>query len=447
MLWFKFLNRLVRKYFLLLLASGLIGGIAFLLINRLSPYLPQLVVPTKRIGLVGRYTSLNTLPEEISLLSSYGLTEILPNGRATASAIVARWMIKNDGKEQIFTLKPDVKWQDGSLLKSQEINYQIKGVTFEQTDDGIKIALENPLASLPVFLSQPIYKQKLFFRQSKPLGLGEYQIKKIQFDGSYFKSILLRSQDKKEKINFRFYPNQESLKNGLMLGEVDQIQGVDEIGQLANWQQLDIQPEDEKRNRYTALFFNTRKEPFSQKQFRQALAYAVDKPSKKDRALTPISPLSWAYNNTVKSYSYNPQHAKKLLEGINGLDNLLVKIYVLPELLDDAEAVKKNWQENLGINSEISVTSVIPNPEEFDVYLGFGAIPPDPDQYFFWHSTQERNISGINNPRIDQLLEDGRKTIVLEERKPIYKDFQRFLLEECPAVFLKLPTTYTITRK
>nr|MBP6989849.1 peptide-binding protein [Candidatus Shapirobacteria bacterium] len=68
-------------------------------------------------------------------------------------------------------------------------------------------------------------------------------------------------------------------------------------------------------------------------------------------------------------------------------------------------------------------------------------------QYLFWHSTQKKtNITKINNPRIDKLLEEGRQTFDQQERKNIYQEFQKNLLEECPAIFLKYPIVYTISR-
>jgi ABC-type transport system substrate-binding protein len=62
----------------------------------------------------------------------------------------------------------------------------------------------------------------------------------------------------------------------------------------------------------------------------------------------------------------------------------------------------------------------------------------DPDQYLFWHSTQTKtNLTQTNNPKIDKLLEEGRQTFDQQERKKIYQEFQKILLEECPAIFLK----------
>ncbi|MFA5795842.1 MAG: hypothetical protein WC885_01540, partial [Candidatus Shapirobacteria bacterium] len=74
-------------------------------------------------------------------------------------------------------------------------------------------------------------------------------------------------------------------------------------------------------------------------------------------------------------------------------------------------------------------------------------IPADPDQYTFWHSTQEKtNITHLNNSRIDKLLEEGRLTFNLQDRKKIYLDFQKFLLEESPVIFISYPTIYSVSR-
>ena len=81
--------------------------------------------------------------------------------------------------------------------------------------------------------------------------------------------------------------------------------------------------------------------------------------------------------------------------------------------------------------------------------LAFWKLPADPDQYFFWHSTQVKggNITGLKNVRIDKLLEDGRKTLNPADRKKEYVDFQKILADELPAAFLYYPYSYTVERK
>jgi len=111
-----------------------------------------------------------------------------------------------------------------------------------------------------------------------------------------------------------------------------------------------------------------------------------------------------------------------------------------------AEDIKNSWKDILGINVSITIENQI-DLDNFDALLTYGAITQDPDQYLFWHSTQTNtNITKLNNSRIDKLLEQGRQTSDQIERKQIYQDFQRYLLEESPAIFLSYPTVYTVSR-
>ena len=74
--------------------------------------------------------------------------------------------------------------------------------------------------------------------------------------------------------------------------------------------------------------------------------------------------------------------------------------------------------------------------------------PIDPDQYYFWHSTQtNQNITNLKNVKIDKLLEDGRKVTNIEQRKQIYVDLQKVIADEVPAIFLYYPYSYTVSRK
>ena len=127
------------------------------------------------------------------------------------------------------------------------------------------------------------------------------------------------------------------------------------------------------------------------------------------------------------------------------LNNLSLNIATIPALLLQAEEIASNWRD-LGLKINVQVISGV--PDNFDAFLGILDIPKDPDQYALWHSSQETsNISNYKNPRIDKLLEDGRTITNESERKKIYLDFQRFLVEDSPAAFLYHPTNYTITRK
>jgi peptide/nickel transport system substrate-binding protein len=434
---FKFLQ---RNLFIILL-SILGGSLLFIAQKRISNWYRNLFPQEKRIGVLGRY-NFNDLPEEISSLVSFGLTKLSPNGSPLPAAAKS-WEIENQGKKYTFHLNNAITWHNGSRLKASDVKYKIKGSKISYPNDNtVVFELEDPFSPLPVLVSKPLFKKK-------NTGLGDYKIKKFRFVSNYLSMLELQGREKGGTIIFRFYPNQKALRNAIKLREIDCAKGVGDIKEFEKWKQIEITPYRDTK-RYVALFFNTRKDPFSNKSFRQFLAYGFRKPEAQLRATGPISPLSWAYNKNVKTYQFNPEHARKILKNSN-LKNTTQKIKInittTVELVSWAEKIKEDWKKYLGIESDIQVVPVISKLNDFDAILGYGVSPDDPDQYYFWHTDQPGNITGYSNPRIDKLLEEGRRVFTKEERKKIYQDFQRFLLEDVPAIFLFHPESNEVCYK
>lgn len=437
----QFTTKLVSRYWKMILTGLVIGSGLFLLITNVANLANRYIPKTTYIGTVGNYR-LNNMPSKISHLISYGLTDIMPNNRATSSAIVSNWTVGNEGKEYTFYLKENLKWQDKTAVKPEQIDYQIEGAEFISGENSVKINLESPFAPFPTLLNEPLFK-------NNKIGLGMYKIKRIKTQAGVISSLLLtNTENSKEQLLIKFYPSESDLLTAFKIGEIDEAWEISDVEKLKKWDNIEIKSENSSAEIYAAAFFNTRKPPFENKRLRQALAYCLEKPSQKDRAISPISPSSWAYNENVKKYEYDPDHGRELFkEGWDPAEKLSFKILTVPELLDWAEKTQIDWQKNLNLDVKIQVTNFIPESNDFDVFLGYGIIPPDPDQYIFWHSTQPSNLTGISNPKIDQLLEEGRKTIDYQERREIYFDFQQTLSEESPVIFLFYPQTFTINRQ
>ena len=84
------------------------------------------------------------------------------------------------------------------------------------------------------------------------------------------------------------------------------------------------------------------------------------------------------------------------------------------------------------------------NVRLFDaVLLGFQFLPPDPDPYPYWHSSQANefgvNFSNYNSPRADVLLEEARLTSDLSLRRDLYQEFQTLFAEQVPSLLLYQP--------
>lgn len=430
---------LLTRYKFIVALGFLLGIFFFFFIPKIAYFFPQRK-QTETIGLVGRFR-VSEIPLEIQNLISFGLTKLEPDGTPVPS-IAYDWKVEEDGKIYTFFLKDNLYWHDGSKVSASDINYNFQDVSIEISDSRtIRFHLKEPFSPFPEVVSRPVFKKGF-------IGVGLYKVKKIGRSGQFVETISLVSQDsKKPNLKFHFYPTEEAAKIGFKLGEVRKLQDLSDVDEFSIWKNVKISPVL-RQDRFVGIFLNTQNSYLSEKSFRQALAYATEKTTSKERAYGPLSPLSWAYSEDVKAYNFDLENAKKLLNQARQNDKekkeIVLKLLTVPSLLSEAEKIKNSW-EKLGIMVEIGAFS---EPgEDFDVLLAAQEIPRDPDQYSLWHSTQVGNITHFKSPRIDKLLEDGRRTINKEERKKIYFDFQRFLVEEVPVIFLYYPTTYEISKK
>src|SRR3989344_5506577 len=249
-----------------------------------------------------------------------------------------------------------------------------------------------------------------------------------------------------DSIAYEFSPTLERTKLAFKLGEVDSIIEVLDPKPFDNWKTTTIS-ENVNINQVVTLFFNTQDKVLSEKNLRQALTYAIDKEKLGERAISPISPSSWAYNPQVKKYAFDKTRAKELINDLpkEAKSDLKINLVTTTNLLNVAEQISNDWKE-IGVETRVQVSSIIPS--EFQTFLTIYDIPQDPDQYSIWHSTQitTTNISKYSSARIDKLLEEGRTSLDMDQRKNTYLDFQRFVLEDLPAAFLYHPKYYTIKR-
>lgn len=77
---------------------------------------------------------------------------------------------------------------------------------------------------------------------------------------------------------------------------------------------------------------------------------------------------------------------------------------------------------------------------DYEAILAGEELPLDPDLYAFWHSSQKfdpgGNLALFESPSVDAILEKGRENFDEAERAQLYRDAQKLLLEEAPAIFL-----------
>ncbi len=439
------------KTLLLALLGVLIifGGLFFA--SRYVSYFSQINIPFAKkqtVGLVGAYTQDNLPREVVSKLSS-GLTVLGEDG-SIKPALAESWETLDNGKTYKFTLKKNQHFNNGNDVTSETINYNFADVTVEKPDKyTIVYKLKDAYSPFLVTVSRPVFDKGY-------TGVGDFRIEKVDLNGNFVQSMTLASvKNRQDTVHYEFYPSEEALKMAFLLGEVSEVKGlVTNHYQEASFKTFPNVTVQENANydRLVALFFNTTDGTLSDKKIRIALSYAIpDNFSGGQRAYLPYSPKSTFYNTEVETRKHDINRAKLLLlpsEDASASGQTTapkeLTIQTLRKYKPTADAIATSWKE-LGITTKVEEVDGLPN--SYQIFLGDFSVPRDPDQYTIWHSDQRNNITRYKNLRIDKLLEDGRKTVDPTQRRQLYADFQKYLMEDAPAAFLYFPTEYSVVRK
>lgn len=229
-------------------------------------------------------------------------------------------------------------------------------------------------------------------------------------------------------------------------------------------------------NGYAYLGFNLLDPRFQDRRIRQAMAYAINKREIIEgvllglgqEAVGPYKPGTWWYKADVKTYPFDPERAKALLAEAGwkdrNTDGILVRNgtpFSFTIRTNQGNQVRQQTAEIIqrrlravGIDAKIHIVewaafiNQFIRKKDFEaIILGWG-LGLDPDQYDIWASTQtgpdQLNHISYKNPKVDELLEAGRRTFDEAKRKAFYGEFQDIMAEEQPVVFLYVPDTLPV---
>ncbi len=395
---------------------------------------------SRDIGIVGSFRTDN-LPSEVLDNISEGLTNVSEDGVVHPSA-AKKWEIKDGGKTYIFHLNQNLHFSDGKQVDSYSIRYSFSDVKIERPDKWTLVfkLKESYSPFLLTVSNRKIFKDNL-------VGIGKGKITDIKVNGGYVQRIDVTLSSK--HISYKFFDTQEALRTAFLLGEIDVITDINSIDFRNNSFKKFNNATIEKKVNYSKLvtiFYDNQNKTLSDKKIRKALSYALPNDFREgQRNFTPYSPKLWANTPIDNPNQQDIEHSRLLLDQVASTSGKLdFTIKTLPQYRDLAQHISESWKA-VGVNTVIETVDSV--PQSFQIFLGEFLVLRDPDQYSLWHSGQPSNISNYRNLRIDKLLEDGRKTISESERKAIYANFEKYLLDDSPASFLYFPYTYTVSRR
>jgi peptide/nickel transport system substrate-binding protein len=207
---------------------------------------------------------------------------------------------------------------------------------------------------------------------------------------------------------------------------------------------------------YWCVQFNLRQPPFDNLQVRQAVAMAIDKEAIHQNVFfgtgevgcSLIPSTHWAYDPSITCPERDVEAAKALMAEAGYGDGLQVSFKFGG---NDAsvespmgEILKQNLAE-IGIDLDLQQMESglwlqeVWLDKKFELTNAQYTREPDPDGLMqsVLRKDGGNNVMGYDNPRIEELFDQGKATLDEAERKPIYSEIIKIMLADMPLVKLQ----------
>jgi peptide/nickel transport system substrate-binding protein len=365
---------IIAAVLVLVILTGLAGA------NRSTP--PERTGDTYVEAMVGSPRFVNPLlatsdtDTDLSHLVYSGLTRVDTSGNLVPD-LASTYSVSPDSKVYTFTLKPDLRWQDGEPLTADDVFFTLgtmlqspdfpgdpmvakpwKGVDIKLLGTlSLRFTLPAPDASFLQYTTLGILPRHLWgstkpaelagspYNQS-PVGSGPWRY--VQAAGSLpsetpvgsaqssglhggvspGEGVLLEPNPyapteglKVSRIWFRLYPTFGAALTGFKLGEVHGLGHIPEENLADVAAVPGVTLHRQTLARYTMLILNVQSPLFDRVETRQALELAINREELSNEvagisvpAANPVLSHSWAYDSSVQPSGYDPAQARRLLD-------------------------------------------------------------------------------------------------------------------------------------
>ena len=412
-------------------------------------------------------------------------------------ALATDWEYLEDENAYLFHLRKGVTWHDGEKFTADDVaftyNYvkehpswwvDLKSLKQAEVLDEytVKIYLNEryapflnndagSLAILPKHIWQDVVDPAEFREQESLIGTGPFKLVDYsKTHGTYLYKV--------NKDYYRGKPDIDSLKfvkiseemsaTALMRNEVPATAILPET--VAEVREAGFVIINQSGNWNAKLMINHNKAPMSSKEFRHALAYAINRTelveiAQRGHAIqgSPglLSPTTPYYNPNIPYYEYDPERAKDILEdqgyqlkedGYYWKDGEVLELELITASRFGFERVAEiiaRQLEDIGIKVNLRSlewktldSRVI--TRQFDLAVsGHGGIGGDPailNKVILGKFGYSANYT--KNDTLNQLLEAQLHEMDEEKRKEMVREIQKVYAEELPALTLYYPTWY-----
>ncbi len=408
--------------------------------------------------------------------------------------LATSWTVSADGRVVAFTLRPDVRFQDGTPCDAAAVRFSIertRGLNpFMRQSFGLiesvtvrdplhlEVRLTQPTSAFLALMAQPqaaivspaaVAKYGAQFERH-PVGTGAFAFRSYSADTNVVldrNPAYFRGPAKLERIIYRVIPDPSTRRLELKYGGIDighqsgQLASIpgEEIASLRRDPNVEII--EIKSQIIRQLDFNNNRvdSPVHDLRVRQALALAVDYRGLidgvlvglADRVYGPLPTNNWAFDARLEAAAtqHDPERARRLLaEAGYTPGKLQLVLYTFQGSLwaNVATFLQANFAD-VGVlvtvrQTEFPSFRALHVAGQFDIALE-GRQPwyNDPDAhitvgYLSTLANASMTFRMPQDPPLDALILDAQTSLVDSTRKALYDRIQEELVARVPAVYL-----------
>ena len=411
----------------------------------------------------------------ITTATQRGLLQYDQHGNIVSALATA---VKPLGENRyLIDLRSGVRFQNGAKLTSRDVAFtldtmkepslgasliaqaqEVKSIKLEG-DDRLVLVLEAPDASLPAYLAtpyMPIISRTSNVASGEFIGCGPFRITEksssaitcTKFDSFFRHGFPLLSG-----INFQTLANGASAVEALAAGEVDIVDSLawadfSSVRSNSNLKLLAV------GGPFMYLAFNVTSGPLADPKVRQAIGYSVDRAAVVTDAFygggTPLygppMPRNSQYFDPQLSNSWglDPGKTQSMLKAAGYGSGLSLKLLANSQysFYQNAAQVLQSSLAQGGVN----VSLVLPDwsTQEQDgiqgnydmAIMGSAGEVNDPSflSLFLQGPPAFQRSFGYDSSTINNLLAEGLRKTTFAQRKPIYDQIQKLMVEQAPIV-------------
>jgi glutathione transport system substrate-binding protein len=410
-----------------------------------------------------------------------------------APGLATAWTADPTGKEWKFTLRPGVKFHDGTACDAAAVAYSFqrhldvkRGLASSGRFRGVIASVDAPDASTVHFSLKTPYPaftrllaivnagivsptaDKAGELEHKAVGTGPFRF--VEWASADHVSQARNESYWGEKpalaaLTWSWTTEPSVMNMSVRSQQADIANPFPPVfaGTLANAPDLTLMQANGSAVFWVSL--NTKLKPLDDVRVRQAINYATDRAALVASLLhgygvaanSPLAPVTQYFDPTISGYAYDIDKAKALLKEAGYPDGISINVAVQEPQANIAEALQGMWS-NAGIKLDVQkmesgvwVHAAFGNPEQkakdkvYSVLASWASGAIDADLQFrplydtaSW-SPGGANLGFYSNPKLDGILDQASSTLDSAKRATLYAEAQRIVVEDAPHVLLYVP--------